>query len=94
MRRCGPGATTAALAAAAAGLLLLAGAALGAGQARRSAWPSGARCWRRTIPASCGYSAARASTGRSAVREQASLEQCDFGLGPGKLEGAFARLPR
>jgi sulfur-oxidizing protein SoxA len=25
---------------------------------------------------------------------QVSLEQCDFGLGPGKLEGAFARLPR
>lgn len=24
----------------------------------------------------------------------ASLEQCDFGLGPGKLEGASARLPR
>jgi sulfur-oxidizing protein SoxA len=24
----------------------------------------------------------------------ASLEQCDFGLGPGKLEGAAARLPR
>ena len=25
---------------------------------------------------------------------QASLEQCDFGLGPGKLGGAFAQLPR
>jgi len=25
---------------------------------------------------------------------KASLEQCDFGLGPGKLEGASARLPR
>ena len=24
----------------------------------------------------------------------ASLERCDFGLGPGKLEGAFAQLPR
>ena len=24
----------------------------------------------------------------------ASLEQCDFGMGPGKLEGAFARMPR
>ena len=24
----------------------------------------------------------------------ASLEQCDFGMGPGQLEGAFARLPR
>ena len=24
----------------------------------------------------------------------ASLEQCDFGLGPGKLEGASTRLPR
>ena len=24
----------------------------------------------------------------------ASLELCDFGLGPGKLEGAFARMPR
>jgi sulfur-oxidizing protein SoxA len=24
----------------------------------------------------------------------ASLERCDFGLGPGKLEGAYARLPR
>ncbi len=24
----------------------------------------------------------------------ASLEQCDFGLGPGRLEGAFAQLPR
>ncbi|ADH65257.1 diheme cytochrome SoxA (sulfur oxidation) (plasmid) [Allomeiothermus silvanus DSM 9946] len=23
-----------------------------------------------------------------------SLEECDFGLGPGKLEGAYARLPR
>ncbi len=23
-----------------------------------------------------------------------SLEQCDFGMGPGKLEGAAARLPR
>jgi len=26
--------------------------------------------------------------------KKASLEQCDFGLGPGKLEGAAARLPR
>lgn len=26
--------------------------------------------------------------------KQASLEKCDFGLGPGKLEGAFAQLPR
>lgn len=26
--------------------------------------------------------------------KNASLEQCDFGLGPGKLEGAAARLPR
>lgn len=26
--------------------------------------------------------------------KQASLEQCDFGLGPGKLEGAAAKLPR
>jgi sulfur-oxidizing protein SoxA len=25
---------------------------------------------------------------------QASLERCDLGLGPGKLEGAYARLPR
>jgi L-cysteine S-thiosulfotransferase len=26
--------------------------------------------------------------------KNASLEQCDFGLGPGRLEGASARLPR
>jgi sulfur-oxidizing protein SoxA len=26
--------------------------------------------------------------------KKASLEQCDFGLGPGKLEGVFAHLPR
>ena len=26
--------------------------------------------------------------------KKASLEQCDFGLGPGKLEGATTRLPR
>ncbi|HSN39737.1 MAG TPA: sulfur oxidation c-type cytochrome SoxA [Burkholderiales bacterium] len=26
--------------------------------------------------------------------KQVSLEKCDFGLGPGKLEGAFAQLPR
>ena len=26
--------------------------------------------------------------------KNASLEQCDFGMGPGRLEGAFARLPR
>lgn len=26
--------------------------------------------------------------------KRASLEQCDFGLGPGKLEGAYAALPR
>jgi L-cysteine S-thiosulfotransferase len=26
--------------------------------------------------------------------KQASLDRCDFGLGPGKIEGAFARLPR
>ena len=26
--------------------------------------------------------------------KQASLEQCDFGLGPGKLEGAYAQLPK
>ena len=26
--------------------------------------------------------------------KNASLEQCDFGMGPGKLEGAAARLPR
>jgi sulfur-oxidizing protein SoxA len=26
--------------------------------------------------------------------KKASLEQCDFGLGPGKLEGASAQLPR
>lgn len=25
--------------------------------------------------------------------KQASLEKCDFGLGPGRLEGAFAQLP-
>lgn len=26
--------------------------------------------------------------------KNASLEQCEFGMGPGRLEGAFARLPR
>ena len=26
--------------------------------------------------------------------KQSTLEQCDLGLGPGKLEGAYARLPR
>jgi L-cysteine S-thiosulfotransferase len=26
--------------------------------------------------------------------KNASLEQCDFGLGPGKLEGAYAQLPK
>lgn len=26
--------------------------------------------------------------------KKASLEQCDFGMGPGKLEGAYAQLPR
>ena len=26
--------------------------------------------------------------------KNASLEQCDMGLGPGKLEGAYAQLPR
>ena len=26
--------------------------------------------------------------------KNASLEQCDFGMGPGKLEGAYAQLPR
>jgi sulfur-oxidizing protein SoxA len=26
--------------------------------------------------------------------KQATLERCDFGLGPGKLEGAYAELPR
>ena len=26
--------------------------------------------------------------------KNASLDQCDLGLGPGKLEGAYARLPR
>lgn len=26
--------------------------------------------------------------------KQASLEKCDFGLGPGKVEGAYAQLPR
>lgn len=26
--------------------------------------------------------------------KQASLEQCDLGLGPGKLDGAYAQLPR
>ena len=26
--------------------------------------------------------------------KQASLEQCDLGLGPGRLEGAYAQLPR
>jgi sulfur-oxidizing protein SoxA len=26
--------------------------------------------------------------------KNASLEQCDFGMGPGRLDGAFARLPR
>lgn len=26
--------------------------------------------------------------------KQATLEQCDLGLGPGKLEGAYAKLPR
>ena len=26
--------------------------------------------------------------------KNASLEQCDFGMGPGRLEGAAARLPR
>jgi sulfur-oxidizing protein SoxA len=40
-----------------------------------------------------------ASRGESLWKEargpkRASLEQCDLGLGPGKVEGAYARLPR
>ena len=38
-------------------------------------------------------------TGRSLYHQKrgpkgATLERCDFGMGPGKLEGAAARLPR
>jgi L-cysteine S-thiosulfotransferase len=31
---------------------------------------------------------------RKSGPKNASLEQCDFGLGPGQLKGAFAQLPR
>ena len=93
MRRCGPGATTAALAAAAAGLLLLAGAALGQGK------PADPMAVGRQLLAEDNPGELWIQRGESLYREkrgprQATLEQCDFGLGPGKLEGAFARLPR
>ena len=42
-----------------------------------------------------GGSKAVASCGaRGAGPKQASLEQCDLGLGPGRVEGAYAQLPR
>ena len=31
---------------------------------------------------------------RSTEQRKSSLEQCDLGLGPGVVEGAYARLPR
>jgi sulfur-oxidizing protein SoxA len=33
------------------------------------------------------------ASGRKRGPKNASLEQCDMGLGPGKLEGAYAQLP-
>ena len=36
----------------------------------------------------------RDAVGHEARAEHVSLEQCDLGKGPGKLDGAFAELPR
>ena len=38
--------------------------------------------------------AARRCGPRRPARSKATLEQCDLGKGPGKVEGAFAELPR
>ena len=38
--------------------------------------------------------AARRCGSRQRGPKNASLEQCDLGKGPGKVEGAFAELPR
>ena len=49
---------------------------------------------RTAIRPSYGKRAVQRSGKRSAGRSSASLEQCDLGLGPGVVKGAYARLPR
>src|SRR5262245_12465679 len=45
-------------------------------------------------PAGLGSEQGKALCHQQRGPKNVSLEQCDFGLGPGKLEGASARLPR
>lgn len=94
MRKAGPGATAGTLAAAAvAGCVLAAGAALAQGK------PADPMAVGRQLLAEDNPGELWVLRGERLYRErrgpkQATLEACDFGLGPGRLEGAFAHLPR
>ena len=51
------------------------------------------RC-RTAIRPSCGKRAARACGRQPRGPKKVSLEQCDLGLGPGVVKGAYAEMPR
>jgi hypothetical protein len=65
---------------------------------RTARWPTNwrniARHWPTAIPPTCSKSREKALWAEKRGPKNASLEQCDLGLGPGKLEGAYAQLPR
>ena len=89
-----PGPLARALAAA-----VLAGSLLGAGAAAAQGKPADPMAVGRQLLAEDNPGELWVERGAKLYREKrgpklASLEQCDFGIGPGKLEGAFARLPR
>ena len=69
-------------------------AALGAGHRRSTRSPNTARRCRTATRPSCGKRAARSSGSSRAGPNKVSLEQCDLGLGPGVVKGAYAQLPR
>lgn len=94
MRRVGPGATAGLFAGAVfAGCVLASGAALAQGK------PPDPMAVGRQLLAEDNPGELWVQRGENLYREkrgprEASLEACDFGLGPGKLEGAFTHLPR
>ena len=94
MRQAGTGATAGALAAAA-----LAGCVVAAGAAFAQGKPADPMAVGRQLLAEDNPGELWIPRGERLYHEprgpkQATLEACDVGLGPGRLEGAFARLPR
>src|SRR5687768_13272319 len=82
------------------GLAALAAVCLAAGAAT-TAWPQandplgvGRKMLAEDNPGELWVEKGKALFHQKRGPKSASLEQCDFGMGPGKLEGAAARLPR